>query len=165
MLIWWITVDLCVSACSVMSDSMECSPPGSSVPGIFQPRILEWVAISFLQWIFLTQGLNPSGLQAGSLLMSHQGRYCGLRTCYAFTDKLVMASECWKEVEHQFTVVSSSGNPFSFYVLVVGWVGVADPDGCSDKVCPPFSLANRNFVCLVAMCSASGNKSWLDPDN
>ena len=26
---------------------MDCSPPGSSVPGIFQARILEWVATSF----------------------------------------------------------------------------------------------------------------------
>ena len=26
---------------------MECSPPGSSVHGILQARILEWVAISF----------------------------------------------------------------------------------------------------------------------
>ena len=26
---------------------MDCSPPGSSVHGIFQERILEWVAISF----------------------------------------------------------------------------------------------------------------------
>ena len=26
---------------------MDCSPPGSSVRGIFQTRILEWVAISF----------------------------------------------------------------------------------------------------------------------
>ena len=33
-----------------MSDScdhMNCSPPGSSVHGIFQARILEWMAISF----------------------------------------------------------------------------------------------------------------------
>ena len=28
-------------------DPMDCSPPGSSVHGIFQARILEWVAISF----------------------------------------------------------------------------------------------------------------------
>ena len=27
-------------------DPMDCSPPGSSVHGIFQARILEWVAIS-----------------------------------------------------------------------------------------------------------------------
>ena len=34
---------LCVSLC----DPMDCSPPGSSVRGIFQARILEWVDISF----------------------------------------------------------------------------------------------------------------------
>ena len=28
-------------------DPMDCSPPGSSLPGILQGRILEWVAISF----------------------------------------------------------------------------------------------------------------------
>ena len=28
-------------------DPMDCSPPGSSVHGIFQAGILEWVAISF----------------------------------------------------------------------------------------------------------------------
>ena len=28
---------------------MDCSPPGSSVHGILQARILEWVAISFSQ--------------------------------------------------------------------------------------------------------------------
>ena len=29
-----------------LCDPMDCSPPGSSVHGIFQARILEWVAIS-----------------------------------------------------------------------------------------------------------------------
>ena len=28
-------------------DPVDCSPPGSSVPGILQARILQWVAISF----------------------------------------------------------------------------------------------------------------------
>ena len=30
-----------------MSDSLDCNPPGSSVPGILQARILQCVAISF----------------------------------------------------------------------------------------------------------------------
>ena len=30
-----------------ISDPMDCSPPGSSVDGILQARILEWVAIPF----------------------------------------------------------------------------------------------------------------------
>ena len=37
---------------------MDCSPPGSSVHGILQARILEWVTIPFSRGIFSTQGLN-----------------------------------------------------------------------------------------------------------
>ena len=33
--------------CPSLRDAMGCSLPGSSVHGIFQARILEWVAISF----------------------------------------------------------------------------------------------------------------------
>ena len=34
-------------SCPTLSDPMDCSPPGSPVPGILQARTLEWVAISF----------------------------------------------------------------------------------------------------------------------
>ena len=34
-------------SCLTLCDPMDCSLPGSSVHGIFQARILEWVAISF----------------------------------------------------------------------------------------------------------------------
>ena len=40
-------------------DPVDCSPSGSSVRGIFQARILEWVAISFFRGIFLTQESHP----------------------------------------------------------------------------------------------------------
>ena len=35
---------------------MDCNLPGSSVYGISQARIVEWVAISFSRGILLTQG-------------------------------------------------------------------------------------------------------------
>ena len=40
---------LCSAArsCPILCDPMDCSLPSSSVHGIFQARILEWVAISF----------------------------------------------------------------------------------------------------------------------
>ena len=45
--------------CPTLCNPMDCSPPGSSIRGISQARILEWVVISFLtQGIFLTQGSN-----------------------------------------------------------------------------------------------------------
>ena len=34
-------------SCPTLSDPMDCSPPGSSVHGIFQARVLEWGAIAF----------------------------------------------------------------------------------------------------------------------
>ena len=33
--------------CPTLGNPMDCSPPGFSVHGIFQARLLEWVAISF----------------------------------------------------------------------------------------------------------------------
>ena len=33
--------------CPTLYDPMDCSPPGSSVHGIFQARVLEWGAIAF----------------------------------------------------------------------------------------------------------------------
>ena len=34
-------------SCPTLRDAMDCSLPGSSVHGIFQARVLEWVAIAF----------------------------------------------------------------------------------------------------------------------
>jgi len=45
-------------SCPTLCDPVDCSPPGSSVHGIFQARILQWVAISFSRGIFRTRGLS-----------------------------------------------------------------------------------------------------------
>ena len=36
-----------LQSCPTLCDPMDCSPPGSPVPGILQARTLEWVVISF----------------------------------------------------------------------------------------------------------------------
>ena len=38
-------------SCPTLCDPIDCSPPGSSVHGILQARILEWVSISFSRYI------------------------------------------------------------------------------------------------------------------
>ena len=60
---------------------MDCSLPGSSVQGILQARILEWVAIFLLQGIFPTQESNPDLLHCRQILyhLSHQGSLEGLQ--------------------------------------------------------------------------------------
>ena len=56
---------------------MDCSLPGSSVHGIFQASILEWVAISFSRGIFLTQGSNPGLPHCRQMFypLSHQEKW------------------------------------------------------------------------------------------
>ena len=54
---WWVTVhgvtelnkteSEVAQSCLTLCDPMDCSLPGSSIHGIFQARVLEWVAISF----------------------------------------------------------------------------------------------------------------------
>ena len=54
-------------SCPTLCDPMGCSLPGFSVHGIFQARILEWVAF-LLQGIFPTQGSNPGLLHCRQML-------------------------------------------------------------------------------------------------
>ena len=68
----------CAQSCPTLCDPIDCSPPGSSVHGILQARIMQRVAISSSRGIFLTQGLNPHlscllHQQADSLLPGHLG--------------------------------------------------------------------------------------------
>ena len=44
---FFVAVIYSLSHVWIFCNSMECSPPGSSVPGISQARILQWVAMSF----------------------------------------------------------------------------------------------------------------------
>ena len=45
-------------SCPTLRDPLGCSPLGSSVCGVFQTRILEWVSISSSRGTFLTQRSN-----------------------------------------------------------------------------------------------------------
>ena len=58
-----------------MSDSCDCSPPAFSGHGIFQARILEWVAVSFSRWGGLPDpGIEPRSPALQSLYrLSHSG--------------------------------------------------------------------------------------------
>ena len=65
-------------SCSVVSNTLrplDGSLPGSSVYGISQARIWEWVAISSSRGIFLTQELNLALLHSRQILycLGHQG--------------------------------------------------------------------------------------------
>ena len=46
-------------SCLTLCDPVDCSPPGSSIHGILQARILEWIAISFSRGDLPDPGIEP----------------------------------------------------------------------------------------------------------
>ena len=73
-----------LQSCPTLCDPMDSSPPGSSVHGILQARILEWVAISFSLnvldvpkidegvWTFKDYRLNSSVFWRASHVQCHR---------------------------------------------------------------------------------------------
>ena len=58
-----------LQSCPALCDPMDCSWPGSSVHGILQARILEWVAIPFSRDCLHPEiELGSPTLQSDSLL-------------------------------------------------------------------------------------------------
>ena len=88
----WLTYVLrsVVQPCPMLHLHGLCSPPSSSsVHGILQARILEWVAVSFSRGSYWPRDWICVVLQADSLLVSHDGF-----SISAFTLHLIFALLC-----------------------------------------------------------------------
>ena len=66
-------------SCPTLRDPMDCSPPGSSVHGIFQARVLEWGAIAFSgdtrYWSLNSLKLTSAGLGRGKAMVGRCTNY------------------------------------------------------------------------------------------
>ena len=94
-----VVVVLLAQSCLILCDPMDCSPLGSSVHGILQARILEWVAIPFStrhQWTSFIQLPSPLPLGLCTVLVSLR------RTLSLLSQTL-----------HQFSFQGLSINPLS----------------------------------------------------
>ena len=92
-------------SCLTLCDPVDCSPPGSSVHGILQARILEWVAISFSRgfsrtWVSCRETLYP---------LSHQGSHHSFLFIYfpfIFTRWKLITLQYWSGFCHTLTWIS-----------------------------------------------------------
>ena len=73
-------------SCPTLSDPMDCSLPGSSVHGIFQARVLEWVAIACS--VFL-----------GSVILFLVSWVCNINEAQAMPRSLRALVKVWKAFE------------------------------------------------------------------
>ena len=85
-------------SCPTLSDPMDCSPPGSSIHGIFQARVLEWGAIAFSRNL-------PSTPQLWHLVDQWSLNYYHRNT--------------WAFIQMQILVPSQGREPESLYVQQV----------------------------------------------
>ena len=84
--------------CPTLCNPVDCSLPGSSVCGVLQARILEWVAISFSRGS-PDPGSEPRSpaLQADSLLSEPPGNLM----CNEKTSQWVLGLARWALVEEE----------------------------------------------------------------
>ena len=101
---------VCVSACmhaqlcSTLCDPMDCSSPGVSVHGIFQGRILEWVAISY------SRDLSDSGIEPTSLVsLALGGRFFTVNTTWEVPFLLGQQVYSWQGSEWSLCCCVESG--------------------------------------------------------
>ena len=70
-------------SCPTLSDPMNCSPPGSSIHGIFQARVLEWGAIAF------------------SFMANRRGKSGSLTNFLFFSSKITADGDCSDELKRR----------------------------------------------------------------
>ena len=80
-------------SCPTLCDPMDCSPPGSSVHGIFQARVLEWVAIAFSR--------GPSGPRDRAPVSCITGRHFTVRAPGKPLSSLCILSAQGKDLKTQ----------------------------------------------------------------
>ena len=103
-----VCVCVCARAqvCPILCNSMNCSPPDSSVHGISQARILKWVAISSSRGS--SQNLHLLHWQVDSLPLSHLG-----------TPRIILSFRQLRKSKYRksslpFSYVPKAGHTFSF---------------------------------------------------
>ena len=132
----WFIPAKSLPSCLTLCDPMDCSPPGSSVHGILQARLLEWVAMP-------SPGdqTQVSCIAAESLPLSHQGSPCNL-----FRKKRKKESEvaqlCLTVCNPMDRSLPGSSVHGIFQAIVLQWVAICFSRGSSQP-------RDRTQVCRI----------------
>ena len=161
--------------CPTLCDPVDCSLPGSSIHGILQARILEWVAISFSRGssrrrdrtqvshiggrrfnLWATREapiMNKAGIKSGFCVdISFQLLWINVRvsncwiTCYTYVCFCKKLSNCLpKRLYDFYSPAMNERSCDSPSSSAFGGVGVPDFDHCVSSVVIPCFINNLTF--------------------
>ena len=129
-------------SCLVLCNSEDCSPPGSSVHGILQARILKWIPLSS-PWDLPNPGVKPS------LSYTESKPTCsGLQGSYNLT------STSWSElICPLFSMMHSAFATWAFFLSLLQTLRAPDLTELLHSIFPLPGIS-VNFVSLLNCVSA-----------
>ena len=87
------------ASCLTFCDPIDCSPPGSSIHGIFQARILGWVTISYSrgsslarEWIWVSMNRGSWQTMVHGVMVRHDWATLSLFICKIITKDLLYST-------------------------------------------------------------------------
>ena len=140
-------------SCSTPSDPMDCSPPGSSVHGIFQARVLELVAIAFSGPI-IGKDIKRKHAQLPCLKQRWAREKGETETMNRVSSKLIFVNYC-QCVLHRPTALASPSPALPYTRWVRHWGGGV----WTKSVCVCVCVCVCVGVC-VCVHSALSNSLW-----
>ena len=90
--------------CPTLCDLMDYSPPGSSIHGIFQARVLEWLATSFLPTSLAGKEFTCNEGDLGSIPGSGRSLEEDMAAFFSILVwRITMDREAWRATVHRVT--------------------------------------------------------------
>ena len=139
--IYCVSLYLVAQLCPILCNPMNYSLPGSSVHGILQSRILEWVAVLSSRGFFPTQGSNPGLLHCRQILYHLSYQDTKESTCNVGDPGLISWRRVWFP-----TPVFLSGE-FHGQTSLVGY----SPWACKE------SDMTEKLTCIIHLIFPPGN--------
>ena len=106
-------------SCLTLCNRMECSPPGCSVNGVLQARILEWVAISFSRGSSQPRGRTQVPHIADSLPSEPPGKSMLYVYCTTIWFHILFLYGLLQGIEYSFLCYTTGPCCFSILGIIV----------------------------------------------
>ena len=141
---------LVAQSCPTLCNPLDCSPPSSSVHGILQARILEWVAIPFSRGSSWPRNGTQVSHIAGRFftIWAHQGSLC---VCVCIIFRLFFTIDYYKILNIVCALYSYSSLcctvPLLFICFIYSSMCLLSPNSSFTHAFP-----FDNSVCFLCLC-------------